>query len=676
MTESRSGIGAGAEADPWTVLLVGPEDELTREVEQCLDRVRRPRLQVERYRRVEAADDALRRSAVAVILTTLADEASLLGLRRSNAAGVPVLLLAGEPPEPDSDALGDLVPAVDGHLVCDPPTPGALAAAMRFAVQKSRLEQQFELLLHRNPDGVIVVDREGGILYANPAAAKLFGRSIDELVGSDFGHPMVDKEASEIELVGQRVAEIRVQSVSWSGQPATLVNLRDVTERKRVAEELQYLAQHDPLTGLFTRARFTDEVDIAVARAARQRKRIALYFIDLDGFKAINDDYGHAAGDVVLSEVAGRLRGLSRASDICGRLGGDEFVLLAEDVDEGSEGRLAERILQQFSIPVEFSGIALRVTASIGIAAIRDASTQQLLKAADAAMYQAKRGGRNQYRFYSKTLNDREQRAKALEGELAGAVSRGEMRVLLQPQMDLTTLKPVAFEVLLRWAHPERGLLAPGDFLDIAERSGEIVEIGIWVLGEIAQMATQWHSDARLRGIQISMNVSRRQLHSDKFRTAVGDYMRRQDGLRGLLQAEIPDSVLLSEIDRTLLSVRELRADGVGVAIDDYGSHALALSVLQQFPIDALKIDGSLIHELDRAEPNVDLVRAVVALAETFGLAVSAENVETQTQLERLRRLGCTRGQGFLFGQPRPLAEIDALLADVARVHHATASGA
>jgi diguanylate cyclase (GGDEF)-like protein/PAS domain S-box-containing protein len=431
---------------------------------------------------------------------------------------------------------------------------------------------------------------------------------------------------------------------------------RDVTHQRLAEQQVLKLARYDGLTGLPNRNMFIDELERTLARARRHGERFALFFIDLDRFKNINDSLGHGAGDQLLKVMATRLRGLLRDSDLVARLGGDEFVVLLDGTAEATAlAHVARKALATIAEPVRIESRSYQVTGSIGISLYPDdgADAATLLKNADAAMYLAKDRGKNNYQFYTVQLAAHSAQQFALETDLRAALQRDELQLHFQPKVQLQGGMLVGMEALLRWRHPQRGLLAPGAFITLAEDSGLIVPIGQWVLAAACRQVRAWR-DAGLRVPRCAINLSARQFVTDtlvdEVQHALGEYGLGADAL----EVEITESVLMADPQRANRTLQGLHALGVHIAIDDFGTGYSSLAYLKRFPAQTVKIDRSFVNGLPQDRDDAAITQAVIAMAHSLGLEVVAEGVETQAQLDFLRRLGCDQAQGYFIGRPVP----------------------
>jgi diguanylate cyclase (GGDEF)-like protein/PAS domain S-box-containing protein len=438
--------------------------------------------------------------------------------------------------------------------------------------------------------------------------------------------------------------------------------LAEAIERRRSEEETRHRALHDPLTDLPNRTLFLDRLDHALRLARRGGDTsLAVFFLDLDQFKGINDTLGHQCGDQLLLAVGTRLEAALRPSDTVARFGGDEFVILCEDVaDQAAAAALARRIASVFERPYQLAGSDHYVTASTGIAMPRtgDESPEDLIRDADAAMYGAKERGRARFEFYDERMRPRTLLRLRTEHDLRGAVERGELCLFYQPLVDLDSGRLAGLEALVRWQHPERGLLLPVDFVPVAESSDLIGPIGRWVIHEAARQAAAWRREHPEFSLPVGVNVSARQVIDPQLVDVVEEALHRYELPGRALALELTETALIEEAESPAEVVARLNGLGVEMVLDDFGTGYSSLSYLPRFPIDTLKLDRSFIAGLDSAH-TASIVTAVVNMAKALGLGVVAEGVETEAQLYALRALGCRRGQGFMFARPMPADEVD-----------------
>jgi diguanylate cyclase (GGDEF)-like protein len=436
--------------------------------------------------------------------------------------------------------------------------------------------------------------------------------------------------------------------------------LRYAVDRKAMEEKARALslqivhtAEHDSLTGLPNRVLLTDRVGQALAFAARHKGKAAVLFLDLDGFKRVNDSLGHSTGDKLLRSVADRLESCVRAGDTVSRQGGDEFVVLLSEVDKPEAAAvIAKRMLEAVKEPHAIEGEILHITTSIGLSIFpEDGLTADILiKNADTAMYQAKEMGRQSYRFFTATMNERAVERQALEEGLRLALQRGEMALHYQPKINLQSGEVCGAEALLRWTHPVRGQVSPATFIPIAEESGLIRSIGDWVLREACRQAQAW-VEAGLTLGTIAVNVSAGQFLDQQFPDRLLGILEETGLDPSLLELEITESVLMKRIESTAFTLQAIREKGVRISIDDFGTGYSCLSYLQKFPVDILKIDQSFVHKIGEGNQGV-LVAAIIDMARALKLRVIAEGVETPGQLEFLVQLACDEGQGYYFSRP------------------------
>ncbi len=438
--------------------------------------------------------------------------------------------------------------------------------------------------------------------------------------------------------------------------------LRLVSEK---TQQLSFQAMHDALTGLPNRALLVDRAAQMLARARRQQSHVAALFIDVDGFKRVNDTYGHAAGDELLRVVAARLSSVIRASDTVGRLGGDEFVALIDgDEANGVPPQLvAERVLELLRQPFPLTtanGVAVSISASIGIALGQTCNADELLRDADVALYRAKEAGKDRYVLFQESMQLQAAERRALETDLAQALAHDRLFLLYQPTFDLRTQLVTGVEALLRWQHPTRGIVPPDAFIPIAEDNGLIVPIGAWVLRTACEQAATW--SAAGHDIQMSVNVSARQLERDEFVDEVRDALANSGLDAERLTLEVTETVLMRDAAAAAARLVALKALGVRIAIDDFGVGYSSLAYLRQFPVDALKIDRSFITEIASSPEAATMMHTLVQLGKTLGLETLGEGIEEPAQLKELQREQCDSGQGFLFARPLGVEAIEQFL--------------
>ncbi len=539
------------------------------------------------------------------------------------------------------------------------------------------------------PDATVVVDGTGLVVAASARVTGLLGYTADELVGTTVDRllpdglrathvhhrrsyaedPQVRPMGNGLELVAQAKdgslvpVDIMLSPVRTHGRPLVLAAIRDATARKAVEAALTTRALHDTLTGLPNRALLVDRLAQALARGLRSEGAVGVYFLDLDRFKVVNDAKGHAAGDELLVAVARRLAETVRPSDTIARFGGDEFVAVAEGFQSAEEAaQYGERLRACLLPPFVAAGATIHIGASVGIATSTGSSSpEELLRSADSAMYRAKESGRNRVEVFAQVMHEEAKARLETEEFLRGALDRQELSLVYQPIIDLRRRRIIAMEALMRWRHPQMGQVSPATFIKIAEEVGLIGSLGRFAL-DTASATLKGLRASGHPGLRASVNLSPRQFE----RGAVEELLEWFAGSALVVPAltvEITESILVADRDTAVVALEGLRALGVRVAIDDFGTGYSSLGYLRHFPIDIIKIDGSLIEQLGVDAGASAIVAAVVQLAHGLGMTVTAEGVEHPRQLRALVSLGCDSAQGFLISPPLPRPEIDQLLA-------------
>ena len=573
--------------------------------------------------------------------------------------------------------------------------------------QKHWLQSVFE----HSPLGIARLDRSARIVEANAAIEQMLGRAAGELAG----HALREFAAAEdAEAIVSLVAEVGAGCRSSSSREVRFVRpdaklvwgtivlscvgdcldagiiavVQEISARKALEAELLHRAFHDSLTGLANRALLLDRLDNAILHSIREPERIGVLFIDLDDFKSINDTQGHAAGDRVLQRVGMTLLNATRGCDTVSRLGGDEFAVLLERVnqDEGPEVA-AQRIVNELARPIEVqAGRTVTVSASIGIAMrTRAEERDDLLRNADVALYEAKNSARGRWVVYDPAMHSALVDKVSLEADLRAAIERcqlshrpglektgryprfgesslqSQITLAYQPIVDMTSDRLTGFEALVRWTHPERGVIAPTTFVPVAEESGLIIALGRWVLRTACHQASAWNMRSR-QPVTVTVNLSGRQLKDDSLALDVEAALRESGLPPTNLILEMTESVIMHEPSAARARLHELKEVGVRLAIDDFGTGYSSLSHLQQFPVDILKIDRSFLHKMHQGANDAALVRTIIALAKLLSLRTIAEGVEDAEQQDQLKALGCDSAQGFLFGHPMTIQEVDKLI--------------
>jgi diguanylate cyclase (GGDEF)-like protein len=440
-------------------------------------------------------------------------------------------------------------------------------------------------------------------------------------------------------------------------------------ELQQAIGQIHAMATRDEVTGLYNRAFFTESLEHALAQAERNQRSIALLFIDVDRFKLINDTLGHPAGDRALREIGSRIGACVRESDIVARLGGDEFVALIENVQStAGPQEVAQKIIASIARPLELDARELSVSVSIGLALspADGLDVPTLMRNADIALYRAKEEGRNRFSFYTRQMSVHTEERLTLESELGRAVERGELRLLYQPKVSVAEGAITGVEALLRWQHPRHGLLAPNRFIDLAEETGAIVCIGRWVLGEACRQAAAWN--ARYGACSIAVNLSARQFADGQLLEHVDEALRESGLDPALLELEVTESMVMQEPAAAAELMAMLRRRGVRLAMDDFGTGYSSLGYLKRFPVNTVKLDYSFVRDLPHHEDDVAIARAVLAMARSLRMEVTAEGVERAEQLEFLRAEGCREYQGYYYSPPLAQPELTAMFATRARV--------
>jgi diguanylate cyclase (GGDEF)-like protein len=495
-----------------------------------------------------------------------------------------------------------------------------------------------------------------------------FDGDVEEFCSSIVRDMSLGRATNQItEAPGGRAIQIINQPLEAGGWVATI---EDVTERREAEARITHLAHYDPLTDLPNRALFHQRLALELTRIAAG-EQLAVLYIDIDEFKSVNDTLGHLIGDELLKSVASSLSGCIQGDDFVARLGGDEFAVVATAVkSEADIIGLATRIFDAIRMPYECLGHQVTTDASIGVALAPQHGTDlsQILKNADMAMYAAKSAGRRTYRFFEPDMDAQVKARRLLEMDLRQAMSQGALEVYYQPCVDLQDNKITGCEALLRWRHPERGMVSPAEFIPIAEETGLINQIGEWVLTTACAEATTWPAD-----IKIAVNVSPIQFKSGTLALKIVAALAASGLAASRLELEITEAVLIRDDDAALAILHQLRAIGVRIALDDFGTGYSSLSYLQRFPFDKIKIDRCFVTDIEEAEGSSSIVQAVVNIAAARNMTTTAEGVETAQQQHLLRLLGCSEMQGYLFSKPKPAAEIKQLLFSHARKSPAVA---
>jgi len=638
------------------------------------------------------AEKHLAGAVVDIILLDLGlpDAQGLAAVRRAHAIAprIPLVVLTGL--DDESLAAQALQQGAQDYLIKGQIDARALLRALRYAVERKRMQEElFEekeralVTLNSIGDAVICTDISGNITFLNLVAVRMTGWSLGEASGKPMAevfrvldatsrktipNPMemavrqnrathlppnctlIQRDGCEIPIEDS-IAPIHDREGQAIG---VVIVFRDVSSGQTMALQMAHSAHHDFLTGLPNRKLLNDRVGQAILSAARNLKKVAVLFLDLDGFKHINDSLGHSIGDRVLQSVAKRLVDSIRGSDTVSRQGGDEFVVLLSEVDDPESVAItARRLLQVGAEPHSIGRHDLYVTTCVGVSIYPDdgLDVETLIKNADTAMYQAKENGRQSCQFFKPAMNVRAVERQSIEGNLRRALERQEFAVHYQPKVDLRTGDIAGAEALIRWTHPTRGLVSPAQFIPVAEDCGLILQIGNWVLREACKQARTW-VEAGLPLGSIGVNISAVEFQNENFLEGVFAILNDTGLNPSLLELELTESVLMKRPESTASVLQALRAKGVQVAVDDFGTGYSSLSYLQKFSIDALKIDQSFVRRITTAPDETTIVTAVISMARSLRLRVVAEGVETLTELEFLQAHQCDEAQGYYFSRP------------------------
>lgn len=692
-------------------LYIGADQGDSDDVRRCLSRKRRGMIpaQVEWDATLALALTRLKKKSFDAILLDfpLIDDCATDALEviLSAAPDTPIVLMARVADEPAAKAalkhgVSDYL--LKGFLDIRPLSRTLLdvvnrkSLEMEVAAQRTRAKateralfvekERAEVTLNSIGDAVLCTDNAGKVTYLNLVAERMTGWSREEAVGRPaaevfqiidsktrkpgrdplqlaVSHDMpmglmansllIRKDGLE-SVIEDSVAPIHDHDGKVTG---AVVVFHDVDEARAMALKMSHLAQYDFLTDLPNRVLFNDRLDQSIAAARRHQRQLGVLFIDCDNFKQINDTHGHAVGDMVLQSIARRLESAVRGSDTVCRQGGDEFIILLSELEKTEDAAIcARKIFAALAKPLRIGEHDLRINASIGSAIFphdgRNAET--LLKGADMALYEAKQCGRDTYRAFGRSMMVREVERQTVEGSLLQALEEKRFCLYYQPLVQLATGKIVGAEALLRWNHPERGLIPPAEFVPVAEDSGLIVPIGRWVLAEACRQAAEWRK-AGLGNLSISVNVSPIEFRSLGFLDRLTSLLAENDIPHGVLELELTERVLMRDTETIDEQLKSLADVGVRLALDDFGTGFSNMSYLKRFPIRTLKIDASFVRDLSTKADDRTLIAAMIGLGRTLGHTVVAEGIETEAQRDLLREMGCEEGQGFLFCRPLPV---------------------
>ncbi len=568
---------------------------------------------------------------------------------------------------------------------------GVLGIARDISERKqSEIELKLAAAAFDANEGIIITDAQGVILRVNQAFTETTGYTSEEVVGQT---PRLLKSGRHDKAFYDAMWDIVNKTGGWKGEIwdrrkngeifpkwLTITAIKDangsvthyvgthtdITERKAAEDEIKLLAYFDPLTQLPNRRLLQDRLQQCLDSIARSGRQGALLFIDLDNFKTLNDTWGHAMGDMLLQQVAQRLKSCVRDGDTIARLGGDEFVVMLEDLSAHSLEAatqtevVGKKILATLNQPYQLATREYHSSPSIGATLFSDdgRSREELLKHADIAMYQAKNSGRNALCFFDPKIQESINTRAFLEGDLRKALERQQFQLYYQVQVD-SSFRPCGAEALIRWIHPERSMVSPAEFIPLAEETGLILPIGLWVLETACARLKEWEQDPLTRNLTLSVNVSVKQLRQPEFLAQVQDVVQRYAINPKLLKLELTESMLLENIKDTIATIIILKEIGVQFSLDDFGTGYSSLQYLKQLPLDQLKIDQSFVRDLSSSNNDRAIVRTIIAMAEILELGVIAEGVETEEQRQLLLNNGCTHYQGYLFSKPVPIEQFE-----------------
>ncbi|MFI3154789.1 MAG: EAL domain-containing protein [Methylococcaceae bacterium] len=606
------------------------------------------------------------------------------------APNLPIIVLTGFD---DEDLAIKLAQAgAQDYLVKSDLNSGILHRSIHYAIERKRVEEKLRLaatVFDSTLEGILITDAKTKVISVNQALCSITGYCAEEFIGNT---PNIIKSERHNHAFFRQLWDILNKTGQWRGEIwnrrkngevfPTWVNISavphgttdntshyvavftEITELKLSEERLNYLAHHDPLTGLPNRLLFHDRLEQAVLLAQRSRRMIAVMFLDLDRFKAINDTLGHLIGDELLVAVAERLKHCARETDTIARLGGDEFaVIITQIVQEEDIEQIAQKIIQTLSSVYSVGGYEVFVTASIGINLYPgiDNDREKLLENADVAMYHAKQFGRNNYKFYSTDMNAVALERLMLETNLRRALERDEFRLYYQPQIDMQSGSVNGVEALIRWQHPDLGLISPLEFIPLLEETGLILPVGEWVIRTACKQIRDW-LDAGFPQLTMAVNLSARQFRQPNLVEMIEQQLHEFYIPPALLELELTETVMMDNIEETTAILQKLKRLGLKIAVDDFGTGVSSLGYLKHFPVDTLKISHDFVLNLPTDSADASIASAVISLARNMQLSSVAEGVENQGQMDFLRSQDCERIQGFLFSRPIPPDQMTTLL--------------
>jgi diguanylate cyclase (GGDEF)-like protein/PAS domain S-box-containing protein len=675
-----------------TILLVEDNPGDARLLREMLNEQGLQRIEMTHVERWSDAAKRLTEQPVDIILLDLGlpDAHGLSAVRQAHAAAPRIPLVVFTSLDDEALAAQALQEGAQDYLIKGQIDGRSLLRSLRYAIERKSMEEALfvekeraQVTLNSIGDAVACTDIAGNITFLNQVAEKMMGWSLAEATGRPLAEVLQILDSTTREAVptpmetaaGQdrivhlpsncilvrrdgfetpienSVAPIHDREGHTTG---AVIIFRDVSAARAMALQMTHSAQHDFLTGLPNRMLLNDRVNQAIALAPRHHKKVAVLFLDLDGFKHINDSLGHPTGDKLLQSIAKRLVDCVRGSDTVSRQGGDEFVVLLSEVAQPEDTAItARRMLQAVAEAHSIDQHDLHVTTSIGVSVYPDdgQDAETLIKNADTAMYQAKENGRQSYQFFKSAMNVRAVERQSIEESLRRALERQEFTLYYQPKINLRTGQIAGAEALLRWKHPTRGPVAPAQFIPVAEDCGLILPIGHWVLREACQQARLW-LDAGLPVVTMAVNISAMQLRDESFLEGVFAILKDTRLDPSSLELELTESVLMKHAESAEYILKTLRASGVKVAVDDFGTGYSSLSYLRKFPIDALKIDQSFVRQISTTPSETTIVTAVISMGRSLKLRVVAEGVETQAELAFLLAHHCDEAQGYYFSRP------------------------
>ena len=564
-------------------------------------------------------------------------------------------------------------------------------------------EHRYRFIVNNSPDIIYMLDSEGKFAFVNDRIKPLLGYETEDLIGRHYSEFVHKEDIQKARFVfderrtGNRASrniefrllckssslpyryfESRTITIEMNAMGVytapegddkeryvgTYGVARDISERKRAEELINYQLYHDLLTNLPNRSLFRDRLNLAISQAKRNKNKLAVMFLDMDRFKMINDSLGHLAGDQLLQTVALRLQSCLRDGDTLARVGGDEFNLLVPDIAGREDaGMVAHKIIERLKGPVVLDGYEVFVSFSIGIAIFPEdgQSIDVLIKNADMAMYHIKTHGKNGYEFFADNMKSAFHRQLSLENGIRKALEKKEFELFYQPQYDISSNRICGMEALIRWSHPERGLLLPDQFIPLSEETGLIIEIGNWVLDSACRELKSWQQ-LGFNGVQMAVNISAAQLMQPEFERRVLEVLKKHGVAGEQLEIEITENILMKDMDQAVSKFQQLAANGVRMAVDDFGIGYSSLSYLHSLPLNTLKIDRSFISGIESKKDHSSIVTAVLAMARELDLEVVVEGVEREAHVDYLRQLQRVRAQGFFLGRPEPAEEVRKLL--------------